>query len=269
MLGLSAGLLTAFALWTAAVATVDAAPIGPLESTVGFATLNGWVHRLTGVHWWLYHLTDWLSLVPIGLAAAFALLGLGQWIRRKDLRRVDHSLLLLGGFYLAVIAAYALFEGGGDQPSAGADRRRAGGFLPIIDHGTGAVCDAHGGDAAAPVCAQPGPRARACGFHDGLCPADGRWTAALWGALVHRRGGRCTAQRGTGVGVPGFPRPVRQIIRRLGFPKKQRRAPVSPGDPGGRRAFLCGIIAECVEVGVVLSQKCEHIELSATISTDN
>ena len=107
---LPVGLLAAFALWTASVCLVDVQPIGPLGSEVGFAALNGWFHTLTGVHLWLYDLTDLLSVVPLGLCAAFGILGLGQWVRRKKLRRVDRDLLLLGGFYLAVAAFFVAFE---------------------------------------------------------------------------------------------------------------------------------------------------------------
>jgi len=102
--------LMAFALWTWAVCAVDVRPIGPEGSSVGLATMNGWFHRVTGVHMALYALTDWLSLIPVGFAAGFALLGLAQWIRRKKLKRVDISLLALGGFYMAVMAAYVVFE---------------------------------------------------------------------------------------------------------------------------------------------------------------
>ena len=108
--GIAAILLGAFVLWTAAVRLVDVQLIGPQGSAVGFATINGWVHDLTGVHMALYTVTDWLGLVPIGVAMGFALLGLIQWIKRKHLRQVDFSILVLGGFYLLVMAAYVLFE---------------------------------------------------------------------------------------------------------------------------------------------------------------
>ena len=58
----------------------------------------------------LYTVTDWLGLVPIAFAIGFALLGLIQWVKRKHLRQVDFSILVLGGFYLRVMAAYVLFE---------------------------------------------------------------------------------------------------------------------------------------------------------------
>ena len=89
---------------------VDVQTIGPRESAVGFATLNGFVHSLTGVNMTLYTVTDWLGLVPIAFAIGFALLGLIQWVKRKHLRQVDFSILVLGGFYLLVMAAYVLFE---------------------------------------------------------------------------------------------------------------------------------------------------------------
>ena len=104
------GFLAAFMLWTAAICLIDVQAIGPLESTVGFATFNRFFHSLTDVHMVLYTITDWLGLVPLGVAAGFALLGLVQWVRRKHLLQVDSSLLALGGFYLVVMAAYCFFE---------------------------------------------------------------------------------------------------------------------------------------------------------------
>lgn len=103
-------LLALFLLWTWAVKTVDLREIGPMGTTVGFGTLNGYIHSLTGVNLRLYTLTDWLGLIPIGICAAFGILGLGQWIRRKSLRRVDPDLLVLGCFYLAVVLVFATFE---------------------------------------------------------------------------------------------------------------------------------------------------------------
>ena len=103
-------LLTAFAVWTAAVRLVDVQPIGPQESDVGFASLNRFVHDLTGVHLALYSITDWLGLVPLGFVMGFAVLGLVQWIQRKDIRKVDYSILWLGGFYLAVMTVFVFFE---------------------------------------------------------------------------------------------------------------------------------------------------------------
>ena len=103
-------LLAAFALWTVLVCTVDVQRIGPLDSAVGLASLNGPVRDLVGVRMPLYTLTDWLGLVPIATALSFAILGLVQWIKRKGLLRVDRDILALGVFYIAVMAVYLLFE---------------------------------------------------------------------------------------------------------------------------------------------------------------
>ena len=103
-------LIAAFVAWTLLLGEVDVQPIGPCGSAVGLATLNGWFHALTGVNMSLYVITDWLGLVPIAVAFAFAILGLVQLIKRKRFLKVDHGILVLGGFYIAVIAAYLLFE---------------------------------------------------------------------------------------------------------------------------------------------------------------
>lgn len=100
----------AFIAWTLAVCFIDVRAIGPKDSSVGFATFNQFVHNLTGVHMTLYVITDWLGLVPIAVCLYFAILGLVQWIKRKNILKVDYSILILGGFYLAVIAVYMLFE---------------------------------------------------------------------------------------------------------------------------------------------------------------
>ena len=102
--------VAAFILWTAAVRLIDVRAIGPEGSRVGFAALNGAFHALTGEHMTLYNMTDWLGLVPACFILGFALLGLVQLIRRKSLRRVDGSILILGAFYIVVLAAYLFFE---------------------------------------------------------------------------------------------------------------------------------------------------------------
>ncbi len=103
-------MLLAFLLWTVAIQFVDVQAIGPQESSVGFATINQFVHNLTGVNMSLYTITDWLGLVPLMFVMGFGTLGLIQWIKRKHLLKVDDSILVLGGFYIVVMAVYVLFE---------------------------------------------------------------------------------------------------------------------------------------------------------------
>lgn len=109
-LGVAVCSIVAFVLWTLLVCFADVQPIGPEGSSVGLASVNEAVHQLTGVNMLLYTITDWLGLVSVGVAVGFGLLGLTQWIRRKSLRYVDSSILILGGFYIAVIAVFVFFE---------------------------------------------------------------------------------------------------------------------------------------------------------------
>ena len=104
------GAFLAFIIWTALVCAFDVRAIGPQGSQVGFATLNGFVHNITGVNMWLYMITDWLGLVPIAVSFGFAVLGLVQWIGRKNILKVDRDIIALGGFYVAVMALYLFFE---------------------------------------------------------------------------------------------------------------------------------------------------------------
>ena len=102
--------LVGFAVWTFLIQMVDVQPIGPNGSSVGFAALNGWFHQLTGVHWMLYTLTDWLGLVPIFVCLIFAGVGFVQLVQRKSLFKVDLDIILLGVYYVFVIFGYLLFE---------------------------------------------------------------------------------------------------------------------------------------------------------------
>ena len=103
-------LLLSFVFWTFLIQTVDVQAVGVKETSVGFAAVNTWFHRLTGVHMGIYTITDWLGLVPIAVCIGFGLLGLIQWIRRKSIAKVDKNILLLGGYYILVILGYLVFE---------------------------------------------------------------------------------------------------------------------------------------------------------------
>lgn len=107
---LGSAFIVAFIIWTLLLRLVDVQAIGPQSSSVGFANLNRLFHSLTGTNMTLYIITDWLGLVPIGIAFGFAILGIIQWIKRKSILSVDKSILALGIFYIVVMAIYFLFE---------------------------------------------------------------------------------------------------------------------------------------------------------------
>ena len=102
--------VTVFAVWTALIKLVDVQYIGPMETAVGLATINGWFHKLTGVHMWLYTVTDWLGLIPVFVCLMFGGIGFVQLMQRKKLLKVDRDILLLGIYYLFVIFGYLIFE---------------------------------------------------------------------------------------------------------------------------------------------------------------
>lgn len=103
-------LLAAFAIWTVLIQHIDVKNAGVNGTEIGFATLNVWFHRLTGVHMMLYTITDWLGLVPVIICMCFGILGFIQLIKRRNLRKVDTDILLLGIYYVLVILCYLLFE---------------------------------------------------------------------------------------------------------------------------------------------------------------
>ena len=92
------------------VSLVDVAPIGPLGSDVGLASLNGAFSELVGYSEVWYQLSEYTIYVAILTAALFALLGAYQLVKRRSLKLVDANIYLLGAVYATVIAAYILFE---------------------------------------------------------------------------------------------------------------------------------------------------------------
>ena len=99
-----------FVVWSVLIRLVDVQPAGETGTAIGFATLNSFFHRLTGVHMWIYTVTDWLGLVPVFVCLGFGVLGLAQLVKRKSLLKVDGDILLLGVYYVVVVFCYLLFE---------------------------------------------------------------------------------------------------------------------------------------------------------------
>lgn len=100
----------AFAICTLLIQTTDVQAVGINNTNVGFASFNTWFHKMTGVNMTLYTITDWLGLVPIFIGMIFGFVGLIQWIKRKNLFKVDFDIRLLGIYYIVVIFCYLIFE---------------------------------------------------------------------------------------------------------------------------------------------------------------
>lgn len=97
-------------VFTILVKVVYVKQVGVNGTSIGFATLNQFVFKTTGVNMICYHITDWLGLVPIFMAMVYSLLGLVQLIKRKSLFKVDKEIIILGLFYIIVISIYIFFE---------------------------------------------------------------------------------------------------------------------------------------------------------------
>ena len=110
LLFLGSGFIVAFIVWTLLIQKVDVQPLGAKDTNIGFATINCWFHEATGVHMKIYHITDWLGLVPIFICMLFGCVGFIQLIKRRSFLKVDCDIILLGGYYIIVIFGYLFFE---------------------------------------------------------------------------------------------------------------------------------------------------------------
>ena len=108
---LISGILLLIAItFTILVKVVDVKQIGVNNSSIGFATLNQFIFETTGVNMIWYHITDWLGLIPVFIAIVYAFIGLNQFIKRRSIFKVDKEIILLGLYYIIVIALYVFFE---------------------------------------------------------------------------------------------------------------------------------------------------------------
>lgn len=103
-------MMVAFTIWTVLIQRVDVQSVGQNGTNIGFASLNCWFHKLTGVHMGIYTVTDWLGLVPIFICMLFGGIGFAQLIKRRSLFKVDFDIIILGIYYVLVILGYVIFE---------------------------------------------------------------------------------------------------------------------------------------------------------------
>ncbi len=100
----------AFIILLVALLVIDRQPIGPKESMIGLATLNGWVFNSLGENLFWYDVTEYLGLFAFAAIGGVALLALCQWIKRKCLWKLDKDLYITAGFWGVMAAFYVLFE---------------------------------------------------------------------------------------------------------------------------------------------------------------
>ena len=107
-----------FGAFIAMLKIVDVQPIGPAGTSVGLASLNGWVHsaigKVTGMLPLPAGLFDKISdltlLAAFAVAGSFGLIGVIQLIKNKSLFKVSREIIGLGVAYLLSGVVYVVFE---------------------------------------------------------------------------------------------------------------------------------------------------------------
>lgn len=107
---LTSVLFIIFGIYTYLVKTVDVKSIGPKNSKVGFASINGWFKGVIGSNMTIYKVTEYLGYLLLLLVAVFGVIGLIQLIKRKSLFKVDREIISLGVLYAAMLVVYVIFE---------------------------------------------------------------------------------------------------------------------------------------------------------------
>lgn len=102
--------LVLFAIFTVIVKTVDVAPKGPEGSKIGLWNLNRAFYLVTDYNRVWYRLTQGIGYIAILTVAVFGVVGAVQLIRRKSIKKVDISLLILASTYGLMAGFYVLFE---------------------------------------------------------------------------------------------------------------------------------------------------------------
>ena len=90
--------------------TVDVAPIGPKDTSIGFSHLNGGIFGLLGQSSFFTFVTNVLGILAILVAAGFAFLGVMELIQRKSLQKIDSEFYALAGLYVAMGIVYIFFD---------------------------------------------------------------------------------------------------------------------------------------------------------------
>ncbi|MBQ0079910.1 MAG: phosphoesterase PA-phosphatase, partial [Eubacterium sp.] len=105
-----AALFVVFVVYTIVVSHIDIQPVGPLQSRVGMAGINIFFANKIGIHMIWYDLTNILGIFSLLIAAFFGFVGVFQLVTRKSLFKVDKDIIILGCFYVLVLACYVLFD---------------------------------------------------------------------------------------------------------------------------------------------------------------
>ena len=97
-------------VYTMLVKNVDVREIGPNNSSVGFGAVNESFKNLIGSSNAIYKISELLGYVILLLVIIYGCIGLYQLIKRKNILKVDREIIILGCFYVLMMAVYIFFE---------------------------------------------------------------------------------------------------------------------------------------------------------------
>ena len=97
-------------VYTFLVKKIDVKAIGPNNSKVGFAKLNGLFSKLVDSNMTIYKITEILGYIVILIVLVYGVIGLIQLIKRKSIKKVDREIILLGVLYVLMAVVYVAFE---------------------------------------------------------------------------------------------------------------------------------------------------------------
>ena len=97
-------------LFTILVKTVDVQNVGINGSEIGFAKINTEIFDFIGTSDTWKTITNILGYISLGIVFCYAVVGLTQLIKRKNLFKVDKEIIALGVFYIIVLGLYFLFD---------------------------------------------------------------------------------------------------------------------------------------------------------------
>ena len=96
--------------YTFLVKKIDVKAIGPNNSKVGFAKLNGLFSKLVGSNMTIHKITEILGYIVILIVLVYGVIGFIQLIKRKSIKKVDREIILLGVLYVLMAVVYVAFE---------------------------------------------------------------------------------------------------------------------------------------------------------------
>lgn len=102
--------LALFLVFTALVKLVDVSAIGPESSTVGLSTFNKTIADGIGFNGIWYNVSNVLGYLSILIAASMVIYAVVQLIKKRGIKNLESDVILLGAFYVSVIACYLFFE---------------------------------------------------------------------------------------------------------------------------------------------------------------